>query len=145
MRKLLLAAALAAGGVGVSAGDAAAQQAGGQQRHFGPHATSVTWPSVTPPGWYTNTYNHAWYYPWYAYYNHTTGPYANWAAGGGYAAYAHHGPAGMYYSYKEPTQPYYGAWSAGGATQGTPTAMDALKGQLTKPPEPMPEKKDDKK
>ncbi len=144
MRRLLLVAALAAGGVALSAGGAAAQHAGGQQRHWGPHATSVTWPSVTPPGWYTNTYNHAWYYPWYAYYNHTSGPYANWMAGGGYATYAHHGPAGMYYSHKEPTQPYFGEgrdWPFKGATN-SPTAFQTLQGNIVpKPPEPMPEKK----
>lgn len=138
MRRVLLAAALAAGGVAWTAGDAAAQQT-----HFGPSATSVTWPSVTPPGWYTNTYKHAWYYPWYAYYNYSTGPYANWMAGGGYATYAHHGPAGHYYYPVQPAQPYYGAWYQGEGSSSTPTTMDALQGQLTKPlePMPMPEKK----
>jgi hypothetical protein len=77
---------------------------------FGPHATSVAWPSVTPPGWYTNTYRYAWYYPWYANYDFTQGPYANWWAGGGYAGYANHGPAGMAYSNKPPAEPYIGEW-----------------------------------
>ncbi|MBY0458274.1 MAG: hypothetical protein K2V38_13115, partial [Gemmataceae bacterium] len=67
-----------------------------QHRRAGPPATSVTWPSVSPPGWYTNTYWHRWYYPWYAYYDYTTGPYANWMSGGGYAGYSYHGPAGFY-------------------------------------------------
>lgn len=91
MRRLLLVAALAAGGVAWSAGDAAAQQ------YHRPKTSSVTWPSASPPGWYTSTYKHAWYYPWYAYYDFSYGPYANWAAGGGYATYADHGPAGYYY------------------------------------------------
>ncbi|HEY1186441.1 MAG TPA: TIGR03000 domain-containing protein [Gemmata sp.] len=94
MRRFLLAAALVAVGLAWSAGSAGAQQH--HQRRA--HTTSVTWPSVNPPGWYTNTYMHAWYYPWYAYYDFTAGPYANWMAGGGYAGYAYHGPAG-YYNY----------------------------------------------
>ena len=52
-------------------------------------ATSAAFPTVNPPGWYTNTYSYAWYYPWYAYYNYSQGPYANWAAGGGYATYGY--------------------------------------------------------
>ncbi|QJW95695.1 TIGR03000 domain-containing protein [Frigoriglobus tundricola] len=118
MRKLLLLAALAAGGTaGVASAD------GGHS--FGPypvkeihdrlwpHSTSVTWPSVTPPGWYTNTYRHQWYQPWYAYYNFSSGPYANWAAGGGYAGYSYHGPAGVYNYNKPPAEPYIGVWYKG--------------------------------
>ncbi len=105
MRKLLLLAALAAGGLFGSAGAARAEgdfNAGPLKvpdvhRWLGPHSTSVTWPSVNPPGWYTNTYRHRWYYPWYAYYDFSHGPYANWMAGGGYAGYAYHGPAGYYH------------------------------------------------
>ncbi|MDY3552027.1 TIGR03000 domain-containing protein [Gemmata sp. JC717] len=96
MRKLLLAAVLAGGGLAGSAGTADAQY-----RHHRPHqpvVSSVTWPSANPPGWYTNTYKHQWFYPWYAYYDFSSGPYANWAAGGGYAGYTDHGPAG-YYNY----------------------------------------------
>lgn len=52
-----------------------------------PWAASAAFPTVNPPGWYTNTYSFAWYYPWYAYYNFSQGPYANWAAGKGYASY----------------------------------------------------------
>ncbi len=105
MQRLLLLAALAAGAVMWSAGSASAQQ-----RHLGgAHPTSVTWPCVTPPGWYTNTYKHAWYLPWYAYYNYSQGPYSNWASGGGYASYAYCGPAGHYY------WPNAGAQSATGA------------------------------
>ena len=105
MRKLLLLAALAAGGV---VGTSGAARAEGDHhwgpvpiidihRCLGPKSTSVTWPSVSPPGWYTNTYRHKWFYPWYAYYDFTHGPYANWMASGGYAGYAYHGPAGYYY------------------------------------------------
>ena len=93
MRRFLLVAALAATGLAWSAGDA-----GAQYRYHSPQTSSVTWPSVNPPGWYTNTYKHLWYYPWYAYYDFSSGPYANWMAGGGYAGYGYHGPAG-YYNY----------------------------------------------
>lgn len=94
MRRLLLAAVLAVGALACSAGTAGAQY----RYHHKPVVSSVTWPSVNPPGWYTNTYKHLWFYPWYAYYDFISGPYANWAAGGGYAGYTNHGPAG-YYNY----------------------------------------------
>jgi hypothetical protein len=104
MGRLLLAAVVAGGALA----PAGAARADGNR--FEPHATSVTWPSVTPSGWYTNTYNYAWYYPWYAHYDYTKGPYANWMVGGGYAGYANHGSAGMVYSNKPPTEPYIGDW-----------------------------------
>jgi uncharacterized protein (TIGR03000 family) len=59
----------------------------------GPHATTAAFPTVNPPGWYTNTYWYNWYYPWYAYYNWSQGPYANWAASGGFATYGYRVPA----------------------------------------------------
>lgn len=104
MRKLLLLAAVAGGVLG-SGGSARADgdinlgplKDWDIHRWIGPKSSSVTWPSVNPPGWYTNTYRHAWFYPWYAYYNFSHGPYANWQAGGGYAGYAYHGPAGFYH------------------------------------------------
>ncbi|MBN9119160.1 MAG: TIGR03000 domain-containing protein [Planctomycetes bacterium] len=104
MRKLLLVAAVAGGLIG-SAGAARAEgehhwgpvRIPDIHQRLGPKSTSVTWPSVSPPGWYTDTYRHKWFYPWYAYYNYSQGPYANWMAGGGYAGYAYHGPAGYYY------------------------------------------------
>lgn len=147
MRRLLLLAAVTAGGVVGSAGAARAE---GQRPHWpipapdihectGPHSTSVTWPSVVPPGWYTDTYRHRWYFPWYAYYNYSMGPYANWMVGGGYAGYASHGPAGIYYSHKPPAEPY-GEWA--GRMQGLggfPSAAPAT------PPEAVPPKKDEKK
>ncbi|SRR6266545_7588376 len=147
MRRLLLLAAITTGGV---FGSATAARAEGERPHWpppapdihaclGPHSTSVTWPSVTPPGWYTNTYRHKWYLPWYAYYNYSMGPYANWMVGGGYAGYASHGPAGMYYSHKPPAEPYVGDWAA--RTQGLgqfPSAMPVT------PPEAVPPKKEEK-
>ena len=108
MRRLLLMAALAAG---VVLGSAGAGRADGW--HI-PRTTSVTWPSVSPPGWYTDTYKHNWYFPWYAYYNFSSGPYANWAAGGGYAGYAYHGPAGYYY------------WGTYGGAGVTPAAVPVV-------------------
>src|SRR5205823_13965622 len=101
MRKLLLLAAVAAGGVVGTAGVARAEgehhwgpvHVPDIHQKLGPKSTSVTWPSVSPPGWYTDTYRHKWFYPWYAYYDFTHGPYANWMASGGYAGYAYHGPA----------------------------------------------------
>jgi hypothetical protein len=132
----------------MSAGSAKAD--GGHQ--FRPHSTSVTWPSVTPPGWYTNTYHHAWYYPWYANYNFAHGPYANWMVGGGYAGYANHGPAGMQYSHKPPAQPYIGDWlprvqawnakiaelKAGGGGAGG-GAFETLQGLSGPPAYPLPQ------
>jgi len=103
MRRLLLLAAVAGGVLGL-AGAARAEgdinlgplKSPDIHYHF-VHTTSVTWPSVYPPGWYTNTYRHKWFYPWYAYYNFSHGPYAAWPVSGGYASYASHGPAGFYY------------------------------------------------
>ena len=59
-----------------------------QGNHCGPWAQTAAFPSANPPGWYTNTYSFAWQYPWFAYYNYSHGPYANWMAGGGYGYYA---------------------------------------------------------
>ncbi|MCI0705516.1 MAG: TIGR03000 domain-containing protein [Planctomycetia bacterium] len=105
MKRLLIAFAVFAGVVLGSAREANAFH--GQV--VGPPSTSVTWPCVTPPGWYTNTYLHAWYYPWYAYYNFSHGPYANWMVGGGYATYAHCGPGGHFHWHdRVPAQPWTG-------------------------------------
>jgi uncharacterized protein (TIGR03000 family) len=54
----------------------------------GPWPQTAAFPCMNPPGWYTNTYSFAWQYPWFAYYNYSQGPYANWMAGGGFATYA---------------------------------------------------------
>jgi uncharacterized protein (TIGR03000 family) len=84
MRKLLLVAVLALGGVIASSGRADAWHYG----HFGPYPATAAFPCANPPGWYTNTYSYAWYYPWFAYYNYSHGPYANWMSGGGFAWYS---------------------------------------------------------
>lgn len=116
MHRLLLVTALAVGVLAWSAGTA-----GAQYRTHRAQTSSVTWPSVNPPGWYTNTYKHAWYYPWYAYYDFSSGPYANWMAGGGYAGYASHGPAG-YFNYPiDGFHAHYGD-DAGGSTPGAAPA-----------------------
>lgn len=149
MRRLLLLAAIAAGALAGSAGSARAE--GDHQwgpirmtdihARLGPKSTSVTWASVVPPGWYTNTYRHQWYYPWYAYYNHSQGPYANWMAGGGYAGYANHGPAGVYRSFKPPTEPYIGVWYT-----VEPPSPPPFPGPHTTPPVMVvPKKADEKK
>lgn len=83
MRKVLF-GMLVLGGVVGAGGRAGAWQYG----HTGPWATSAAFPCANPPGWYTNTYSYAWYYPWFAYYNYSHGPYANWMAGQGFATYA---------------------------------------------------------
>ena len=82
MRKLLLGLLVLVGLAG-SSQRASAWQYG----HTGPWASSATYPTANPPGWYTNTYYYAWAYPWFAYYNYSHGPYANWMSGGGYAGY----------------------------------------------------------
>lgn len=158
MRRLLLLAAMTAGGVLVPMGTARADGERQKMPNYqysiheclGPHSTSVTWPSVVPPGWYTDTYRHKWYLPWYAYYNYSMGPYANWMVGGGYAGYASHGPAGIYYSHKPPTEPYVGAWYYRAQEREGQRAQSAGQPQpaTTGTPEPMPkkdEKKDEKK
>ena len=54
----------------------------------GPYYTSAAFPCANPPGYYTNLYYYGWMYPWYAYYNYSHGPYANWWWWGGYMTYA---------------------------------------------------------
>jgi len=81
MRKLLTAVLVAAG---VAAGGRAEAW---QWGHHGPFPQTAAFPLANPPGWYTNTYYFAWQYPWFAYYNYSHGPYANWMSGGGYATY----------------------------------------------------------
>jgi uncharacterized protein (TIGR03000 family) len=131
MRRLLLLAAVAAGGVLGSAREAGAFH--GQV--CGPPATSVTWPCVTPPGWYTNTYRHAWYYPWYAYYDFSHGPYANWMAGGGYATYSWCGPGGhFHWTDRVPAQPWTG--------EGSPYAASLRPGQAQPAPKEAPKDKE---
>jgi hypothetical protein len=144
MRRVLLLAML---GVTVSVGWA---RADGIPQHypwprptnhgFGPHTTSVTWPSVVPPGWYSNTYNYRWYYPWFAYYNYSSSPYANWPATRGVAGYANHGPAGIYYwPNPTPAQPYLGQWAAGSTSSSFSTLQGLTAPQkMTSPTTPTP-------
>ena len=88
MKKLFAVFVLALLGIVGTSGTAHAE--GGD--YCCPWPSSAAFPTVTPPGWYTNTYLYAWQYPWYAYYNSSHGPYANWAAGQGYAGYANQKP-----------------------------------------------------
>jgi uncharacterized protein (TIGR03000 family) len=92
MRKMLAASVVAIGMMLATVGRADAWSWG----HSGPWPQSAAFPCVNPPGWYTNTYSYAWQYPWFAYYNYSHGPYANWMAGGGYAYYKNCGNCGPY-------------------------------------------------
>jgi uncharacterized protein (TIGR03000 family) len=83
MRKLMTVGVMALGVMLGSVGRADAWSWG----HTGPWPQTAAFPCVNPPGWYTNTYSYAWQYPWFAYYNYSHGPYANWMAGGGFATY----------------------------------------------------------
>lgn len=106
MRKTLL-AVLVAGGLLAGGGRAGAWQWG----HHGPYAQTAAFPLANPPGWYTNTYSFVWHYPWFAYYNYSHGPYANWMSGGGFATYS------TYTGHPVEYRPYLGGASAarGGA------------------------------
>jgi uncharacterized protein (TIGR03000 family) len=90
MRKMLMASVLAIAAVVGSSSRADAWSWG----HTGPWPQTAAFPCVNPPGWYSNTYSYAWQYPWFAYYNYSHGPYANWMAGGGYAYYKNCGNCG---------------------------------------------------
>ena len=79
MRKCLLLAAVAAGTALLSPASARAS-------NFPPYYPSALFP-CNNQGWQTNLYWYHWHYPWYAYYNYSHGPYANWMAGGGWATY----------------------------------------------------------
>ncbi len=94
MRKALFAAVVAMAGL---AGSASPTRAAWLTDY--PTTTSATFPFLTPPGYYTNTYYYGWAYPWFAYYNYAHGPYANWALGGEYATYGYGWPA---YGYADP-------------------------------------------
>jgi uncharacterized protein (TIGR03000 family) len=62
---------------------------------YPPYYTSALF-SVYSQGWQTNLYWYHWHYPWFAYYNYSHGPYANWMAGGGWATYGGFGGSGAY-------------------------------------------------
>src|SRR4051812_35609485 len=111
MRKLIL-GVLAVGGLLAGGGRAQAWQWG----HTGPYASSATFPLANPPGWFTNTYSFAWYYPWFAYYNYSHGPYANWMSGGGYATYS------TYTGHPVMYRPYLNAGQAAAGAAGVPVA-----------------------
>ncbi len=90
MRKMMAVSVMALGFVLGAVGRADAWSWG----HHGPWPQTAAFPCVNPPGWYSNTYSYAWQYPWFAYYNYSHGPYANWMAGGGYAYYKNCGNCG---------------------------------------------------
>ena len=87
MRKTLFVAVLALAAIPTSAAPARAWLTD----H--PFSTSATFPLLTPSGYYTNTYYYGWAYPWFAYYNYSHGPYANWWVNGGFATYGYGWPA----------------------------------------------------
>lgn len=118
MRKMLIASAVTLVGLAVSGGRAAA----GEWTICGPWATTAAFPSANPPGWYTNTYSFHWQYPWFAYYNYSHGPYANWMAGGGYAGYANLPGHPVTYA---PWVGQGGYGSGGGAIGGATTGAPA--------------------
>jgi uncharacterized protein (TIGR03000 family) len=89
MRKWLALSVLGLAGVLGSANRASAIWA----FYSGPYHTSALFPCVGNQ-YYTNYYYFAWYYPWYAYYNSSHGPYANWQQGYGFAYYANCPPGG---------------------------------------------------
>ncbi len=64
--------------------------------HARPTPTTPTFPRLTPSGPYTNTYYYGWAYGWYANYNYSHGPYANWWYYGPYATYGWGAPAPGY-------------------------------------------------
>lgn len=84
MRRWLVVSVLGLAGLVGSAGPAGAM---GVFIYRGPYPQTVAFPCVGSQ-YFTSTYYFAWQYPWYAYYNASHGPYANWMAGGGYATYA---------------------------------------------------------
>ncbi len=116
MRKLLM-SVMVLGGLTATSERASAWQWG----HNGPWAQTAAFPCANPPGWYTNTYSFAWQYPWFAYYNYSHGPYANWMAGGGHAHYSTctghpvtYGPGGI-----------AGMMMAPGTSTGTPISTSS--------------------
>lgn len=66
----------------------------------GPYYTTAAFPSVNPPGYYTNLYYYGWMYPWWSHYNYSHGPYAGWYQNGGVATYGGEcGPNGCQVNY----------------------------------------------
>lgn len=115
MRQLMF-GVVVLGVIGAGGGRAQAWHYG----HTGPYAQTAAFPLANPPGWYTNTYSFAWHYPWFAYYNYSHGPYANWMTGGGYATYS------TYTGHPVEYRPYLGAGaSAYGAAAVSATGTAA--------------------
>jgi uncharacterized protein (TIGR03000 family) len=131
MRKLVTAFLMTVGVAGVS-GRAHAWHWG----HHGVFPQTAAFPLANPPGWYTNTYSFAWQYPWFAYYNYSHGPYANWASGGGYATYT------TYTGHPVTYRPYLnqGAPGTGGPTMTPPKQPDpkVTPPVVPKPADPLP-------
>lgn len=94
MKKWLVLTALVAGAALLAPARAAAQAGADGPALRPPFYTSALFTCPSSGGWQTNLYWYNWYYPWYAYYNSSHGPYANWMAGGGFAGYANCGPGG---------------------------------------------------
>lgn len=81
MRKWLLVSILAVAGTALPANRASAWW------YCQPTTAAVSFPMLTPSGYFTNTYYFAWYYPWYANYNYSHGSYAHWYVSHGWAFY----------------------------------------------------------
>jgi uncharacterized protein (TIGR03000 family) len=123
VRKLLIASVLALVGVGTSGERASA----GEWTICGPWAQSAAFPMANPPGWYTNTYWYKWQYPWFAYYNYSHGPYANWMSGGGFATY------GNYTGYPVTYAPWAGDAAAQQMLPPPPPKKDPVPAPKTEP------------
>ena len=79
MRKWLIVSVLAVAGVLAST-----ERASADHPFCHPYTSPAVFPGLNPPGYYTATYYNLWYFPWYANYNYSSSPYANW---GGRATY----------------------------------------------------------
>lgn len=123
MRRRLILSVLTAAGVLAAAGPAVAD--GNSPRHR-VVTTTAAFPAVNPPGWYANRYHYGWMYPYYAYYDYSHGPYANWQAGGGYAYYEGLGqnqPSPQYPGYVG--GPHYSGTTGGGSGSGASSSTPA--------------------
>lgn len=102
MRKWLVVTVVAVAGALGTANRAAAYGLG---LTHSPYYASAVFPCLNPPGYFSNSYYFAWYYPWYANYNYAHGPYANWWHTGGFATYGGNcGPHGCGHQAMTPTQ-----------------------------------------
>jgi uncharacterized protein (TIGR03000 family) len=109
--------ALSAGWAMLSPNLASAQQPGVQLAP--PYYTSALFPCHNT-GWQTNLWWYHWHYPWYAYYNHSHGPYANWMANGGWATYGGNcGAGGCNYGAASHGHAGYTGYLASAPVEGT--------------------------